>query len=214
MSRARKIFDTTEAQPAHTLDRIEELLPAQPEQEGSPQRVSDDAPPALPDDDNMGDFSGIIQRLTGVRQLQYPQAQDAEVPFAQGCRPQVPPQPSPCSPRNRAGSGTKPPYPIKMPRDETRTRKPGGQMLTPRAEGGEGCQARRDCDCVRWEYWTSTLSILSANRRIFHPLPNEHDENLRGLYGEKTNSEAHGLDTWEGRPGTSRFWRIIDTDEA
>lgn len=81
------------------------------------------------------------------RALQYQEAQDFPLPFAQRHRPQVPPQPQICAARNHEGSGRQ------LPFDGRRPFRAGGQRyptrpwrrerLTPIAEGEEGGQARQ-----------------------------------------------------------------------
>lgn len=88
-------------------------------------------------------------------QLQYQEAQDFPLPFAQGHRPQVPPQPQICSARNHEGTGEqrchkrRPQFsPTCTAHERMRHATPLTQGLTTAAEGAQGGQAR---DCLRYE---------------------------------------------------------------
>lgn len=78
------------------FDRVQELVPAQPVGEGPPERVRD------------ANLEIAPSRGLTWRPLQHQEAEDPEVPLAQGYRPQVPEKPQACAPRHRQGSGTHP----------------------------------------------------------------------------------------------------------
>lgn len=63
---------------------------------------------------------------------QYQEAEDAQIPFAQGLRPQIPPQPQACASRHHAGTGTS--FRVTAAADPDKG-------LTTSAEGGQGGQA-------------------------------------------------------------------------
>lgn len=88
--------------------RVQELVAAQPGQEGPQERVRSD----IPYDTLRPPFSPSTRRMRTKRltrrHAQYQEAQDQQIPFAQGYRPQVQTQPQTCSSRHHESPGTWP----------------------------------------------------------------------------------------------------------
>jgi hypothetical protein len=111
--------------------RVQELVAAQPGQEGPQERVRSNIPYDTPSTALSAiDKTDENDRLT-QRHPQYQEAQDQQIPFPQGYRPQVQTQPQTCSSRHHEGPGTW----------RSSHHQPDA-ILTTSTEGGQGWQER------------------------------------------------------------------------